>query len=455
MASWSSVRPGLLGRAVLTEAERAGEVHAVVARASATLPNAHVLRLSPHTVEPLARLLERLQPDAIVNGTGRTVGASDELMESNVEPVAALIEAMRMAAPGARLVHLGSAAEYAAVLDRATDEEAPLAGIHALCRREGGRVRAPVGRGRGGPGHGRCPRLQPDRCEDASHVPPGAGSAAAAGRGRLGGRHESSSDPSMPCATTSTCATSRRPSTDLASEPHLAHRLVNVGSGRPTVVRDLVHLIAERAGFSGEIDESGSDVSAIAPPVVPGRRHQSHRLHGVGPDRPARRLRRRARRRHRRTGGGRPMSRTRLLLVSMYPLDAGAWGPTTRITHLRDELARLVDLDVVDGDRARRRGRLWRYALSGRLRGLDGIYVENSSTLPSESDLAFLGARAAARTPGPDLRPRRAVPLRRVLRRQRAEAQARPGPVSSGRPPVAGRVEPYRLSLGRARPRGA
>ena len=84
------------------------------------------------------------------------------------------------------------------------------------------------------------------------------------------------------------------------------------------------------------------------------------------------------------------MSRTRLLLVSMYPLDAGAWGPTTRITHLRDELARLVDLDVIDGDRARRRGRLWRYALSGRLRGLDGIYVENSSTLPSESDLLFL-----------------------------------------------------------------
>ena len=26
------------------------------------------------------------------------------------------------------------------------------------------------------------------------------------------------------------------------------------------------------------------------------------------------------------------MSRTRLLLVSMYPLDAGVWGPTARIT---------------------------------------------------------------------------------------------------------------------------
>jgi glycosyltransferase involved in cell wall biosynthesis len=76
--------------------------------------------------------------------------------------------------------------------------------------------------------------------------------------------------------------------------------------------------------------------------------------------------------------------------MSMYPLDAGAWGPTVRITRLRDELARLVDLDVIDGYRAPRRQRLWRYAVAGQLRGLDGIYVENSSTLPSETDLAFL-----------------------------------------------------------------
>lgn len=74
----------------------------------------------------------------------------------------------------------------------------------------------------------------------------------------------------------------------------------------------------------------------------------------------------------------------------MYPLDEGVWGPVSRITHLRDELARLADLDVIRGDRGRRRAGLLRYAFSGRLRGLDGIYVENSSTLPSEIDLAFL-----------------------------------------------------------------
>ena len=74
----------------------------------------------------------------------------------------------------------------------------------------------------------------------------------------------------------------------------------------------------------------------------------------------------------------------------MYPLDQGMWGPTVRITALRDELARLVRLDVVSGDRGERRRALVRYAVSGRLRGLAGIYVENSSRLPTETDLAFL-----------------------------------------------------------------
>jgi hypothetical protein len=93
------------------------------------------------------------------------------------------------------------------------------------------------------------------------------------------------------------------------------------------------------------------------------------------------------------------MSRARLLLVSMYPLDAGLWGPTARITRLRDELARMVDLDVIDGYRARRRARLWRYALDGRQRGLDGIYVESSTFLPAESDVAFLGLSRALGIP--------------------------------------------------------
>ena len=79
----------------------------------------------------------------------------------------------------------------------------------------------------------------------------------------------------------------------------------------------------------------------------------------------------------------------------MYRLDRGVWGPIARITHLRDELARLSDLEVIAAERGPRRARLLWYALSGRLRGIDGIYVENSSTLPSETDLAFLALSRA------------------------------------------------------------
>lgn len=83
----------------------------------------------------------------------------------------------------------------------------------------------------------------------------------------------------------------------------------------------------------------------------------------------------------------------------MYPLDQGMWGPTVRITHLRDELDRQVDLDIVAGYRGPRRRALARYAFSGRLRGLDGVYVESSSFLASETDLAFLALARALRIP--------------------------------------------------------
>lgn len=74
----------------------------------------------------------------------------------------------------------------------------------------------------------------------------------------------------------------------------------------------------------------------------------------------------------------------------MYALDRGVWGATARISHMRDELAQLCDLDVIAGFRGARSAALLRYAISGRLRRLDGIYVESSSFLPSPVDLAFL-----------------------------------------------------------------
>jgi hypothetical protein len=90
------------------------------------------------------------------------------------------------------------------------------------------------------------------------------------------------------------------------------------------------------------------------------------------------------------TASGQLERKPRLLLLSMYPLDQGLWGPTVRITHLRDELAHMVGLDVIADYRGARRAQTLRYAFGGRLRGLGGIYVESASSLPAETDIAFL-----------------------------------------------------------------
>ena len=92
-------------------------------------------------------------------------------------------------------------------------------------------------------------------------------------------------------------------------------------------------------------------------------------------------------------------ARRRLLLLSMYPLDRGLWGATSRITQLRDALARSVELDVVSGTRFQRARALTRYLAAGRLHGVAGIYVENATTLPGPADLAFLAVARARGIP--------------------------------------------------------
>ena len=248
---------GLIGRAVLAQAGRTGTVSAVVARASADAPDAHVLILSPAAVDPLARLLERLEPTAIVNSSGRTSGESEELWRANVESVAAIIEAMRLAAPRARLVHLGSAAEYAETPGEMTAEDAPLAASTPYAASklaanklvseaaESGldtvvaRVFNPIGP-RMPPTSlpGRAARLIRDAVIEGTQT---------IELGPLGAVRDYVDLRDIATAVQI-----------LASEASLAHRDYNVGSGRPTVVRDLVSMIAERLEFSGQVLESSA-----------------------------------------------------------------------------------------------------------------------------------------------------------------------------------------------------
>ncbi|WP_018569852.1 NAD-dependent epimerase/dehydratase family protein [Streptomyces sp. PsTaAH-124] len=68
--------------------------------------------LSRHTPDRVAEAVSAAAPDAVVNCAGATGGDPVTLAEVNARGPAVLAAAVRAAAPAARLVHLGSAAEY-------------------------------------------------------------------------------------------------------------------------------------------------------------------------------------------------------------------------------------------------------------------------------------------------------------------------------------------------------
>ena len=91
--------------------------------------------------------------------------------------------------------------------------------------------------------------------------------------------------------------------------------------------------------------------------------------------------------------------RPRVLLLAMYRLDTDRTGPMVRIGAVRASLSRRVSLDLISGTRTARTWEMLRYALSGRLRRLAGVYVESSSSLPGPADLVFLGLARALGVP--------------------------------------------------------
>ncbi|MFF2134152.1 NAD-dependent epimerase/dehydratase family protein, partial [Streptomyces olivochromogenes] len=68
--------------------------------------------LATARTDGLAKTLASAAPDAVINCAGSTDGDAVTLAEINSRGPAVLCAALREAAPSARLVHLGSAAEY-------------------------------------------------------------------------------------------------------------------------------------------------------------------------------------------------------------------------------------------------------------------------------------------------------------------------------------------------------
>jgi nucleoside-diphosphate-sugar epimerase len=104
---------GFMGRHVTTAlAERSIESLVVARRREPNFETAIDLAVAPQA--DIDQIVSRYRPTAVINCSGAVRGSAEEMMRGNVTVVSNLITALTAHAPEARLVQLGSAAEYGA-----------------------------------------------------------------------------------------------------------------------------------------------------------------------------------------------------------------------------------------------------------------------------------------------------------------------------------------------------
>ncbi|MGW5612957.1 NAD-dependent epimerase/dehydratase family protein [Streptomyces sp. NPDC003877] len=212
--------------------------------------------------EQLAKALASAAPDTVINCAGATGGDAVTLAEVNARGPAVLCAALREAAPAARLVHLGSAAEYGpGVPDAPVTESAATrpvgsygatklagtvavttSGLDAVVLRVGN----PVGAGAPPTGlPGRMAALLREAGGDPEAVL------------RLGdlSAHRDFVDVRDVARAAALAATAPGP----------LPPVLNIGGGRAVPVRDLVRTLADLAGFRGRIEETSTGSARSAP----------------------------------------------------------------------------------------------------------------------------------------------------------------------------------------------
>jgi NDP-hexose 4-ketoreductase len=90
------------------------------------------LDLVKNGVTGISNLLQHLQPSVIINAVGALTGSESELEVANLTAVQNLLEAAQKTSPQARVIHLGSAAEYGPV-DRGPGEPGSSVNEDAIC----------------------------------------------------------------------------------------------------------------------------------------------------------------------------------------------------------------------------------------------------------------------------------------------------------------------------------
>ncbi|MFH9491544.1 NAD-dependent epimerase/dehydratase family protein [Streptomyces halstedii] len=249
---------GYLGGHVAALLDRTPDT--VLLRAGRSPGDRYRVDLADAGIDASAWALESAAPDAVINCAGAVGGDAVELAEANARGPAVLCAALRRAAPGARLVHLGSAAEYGPGAEgvpvtesAATSPVAPygatkLAGTVAVASSGLDAVVLRVGNpvGPGAPSAGLPGRV--------------AGLLRAAGRDpeavlRLGDLSAYRDFVDVRDVA--------RAAVLAATVPGPLPGVLNIGGGRAVPVRELVASLARIAGFPGRIEERGEKDGSV------------------------------------------------------------------------------------------------------------------------------------------------------------------------------------------------
>ncbi len=206
--------------------------------------------------DELVGLLRSVAPDVVVNCTGLLDGTTAELVAANVAPTATLLDAIPRAVPSARLVVLGSAAEYGPVPEgKAVTEDAvpnPVSAYGITKLASTLLVRDAVVAGKLDAVALRV--FNPIGAE----LPAGTvlGRAANAIRTALPQDDDITLGPLGAYRDFVDVADVAGAIADAAMTPELPEPVLNVGSGKAVAVRDVVTMLASVAGFQGKVIES-------------------------------------------------------------------------------------------------------------------------------------------------------------------------------------------------------